>query len=81
MLHLEEAMAELRESFRSTKTRSAEWRKTQLRGLERLLQEKEREIYKALDEDLGKHHTEAYRDEARKSRRYPHVTFLIISVI
>ncbi|KAJ8648521.1 hypothetical protein MRB53_001544 [Persea americana] len=63
ILHLEEAMAELRESFRSTKTRSAEWRKTQLRGLERLLQEKEREIYKALDEDLGKHHTEAYRDE------------------
>lgn len=68
------------ERVSSRKTRSAEWRRTQPRGLQRLLQEKEREIYKALDEDLGKHHTEAYRDEARKSRISPILPFFFFLI-
>ena len=45
------------------RTRSLAWRQAQLRGLLRLLKEKEVEAFQALHKDLGKHHAEAYRDE------------------
>ncbi|XP_068658614.1 aldehyde dehydrogenase family 3 member F1-like isoform X2 [Aristolochia californica] len=63
VLHLEEKMKELRESFRIRRTRSAAWRRSQLEGLSRLLREKEGEIFRVLKEDLGKAPEEAYRDE------------------
>lgn len=63
LVHLEENMKELRECFRSRKTKSATWRRDQLEGLMSLLKEKESEIFKALKEDLGKPRAEAYRDE------------------
>ncbi|CAN6273730.1 unnamed protein product, partial [Urochloa humidicola] len=40
-----------------------EWRQAQLRGLVRLLEEKEEDIFDVLREDLGKHRAEAFRDE------------------
>ncbi|KAF6147756.1 hypothetical protein GIB67_006729 [Kingdonia uniflora] len=60
---LEEEVKELRESYRSRRTKSEVWRKSQLKGLLSLLNDKEEEIFKALFQDLGKHQVEAYRDE------------------
>uniref|UniRef100_A0ACD5ZJS6 Uncharacterized protein n=1 Tax=Avena sativa TaxID=4498 RepID=A0ACD5ZJS6_AVESA len=53
----------LREVYGSGRTRELAWRRSQLRGLLRLLTEKEEEIFDALRHDLGKHRTEAFRDE------------------
>ncbi|XXG52399.1 hypothetical protein AAC387_Pa03g0749 [Persea americana] len=69
LVHLEDNMEELRECFRSRKTKSAAWRRDQLEGLMRLLKEKESEIFKALKEDLGKPPAEAYRDEVGVVRK------------
>lgn len=62
-LCLGETVRELREAYEGGRTRSVAWRQAQLRGLLRLLQEKEAEAFQALRKDLGKHHAEAYRDE------------------
>ncbi|KAI3748271.1 hypothetical protein L6452_11248 [Arctium lappa] len=56
-------LKELRETFNSGKTREASWRRSQLHGILSLLKERESDIFKALNQDLGKHHVEAYRDE------------------
>ncbi|KAL8247340.1 hypothetical protein R6Q59_008556 [Mikania micrantha] len=56
-------LKELREVFNSGKTREASWRKSQLQGIISLFKERESDIFKALNQDLGKHHVEAYRDE------------------
>ncbi|PIA42769.1 hypothetical protein AQUCO_02000311v1 [Aquilegia coerulea] len=56
-------LKELRECFKSRKTRELNWRKTQLKGLLKFLHEKEEDICKALHQDLGKHNVEAFRDE------------------
>uniref|UniRef100_A0ACD5Z594 Uncharacterized protein n=1 Tax=Avena sativa TaxID=4498 RepID=A0ACD5Z594_AVESA len=53
----------LREVYRSGRTRELAWRRSQLKGIIRLLTEKEEEIFDALRHDLGKHRTEAFRDE------------------
>ncbi|XP_048231180.1 aldehyde dehydrogenase family 3 member F1 isoform X2 [Ricinus communis] len=63
MEKLEESLSEVRETFKSGKTRSAAWRKTQLKALIKLLKDNENEIFQALNQDLGKHPAEAYRDE------------------
>jgi hypothetical protein len=60
---LGETVRELREAYGGGRTRSLAWRQAQLRGLLRLLKEKEAEAFQALHKDLGKHHAEAYRDE------------------
>ncbi|XP_057954955.1 aldehyde dehydrogenase family 3 member F1-like [Malania oleifera] len=60
---LEREIEELRKTYRSGKTRDLCWRKAQLRGLLALLHEREEDIFKALKQDLGKHHVEAFRDE------------------
>ncbi|XVF62136.1 hypothetical protein PTKIN_Ptkin08bG0192800 [Pterospermum kingtungense] len=57
------AVAELRETFKSGRTRSVAWRKNQLRALIDLINENEDSIFKALHQDLGKHPVESYRDE------------------
>ncbi|KVI09439.1 Aldehyde dehydrogenase, C-terminal [Cynara cardunculus var. scolymus] len=56
-------LKELRDTFNSGKTREASWRRSQLHGIISLLKERESDIFKALKQDLGKHHVEAYRDE------------------
>uniref|UniRef100_A0A7N0UB83 Aldehyde dehydrogenase n=1 Tax=Kalanchoe fedtschenkoi TaxID=63787 RepID=A0A7N0UB83_KALFE len=60
---LEESLVVMRESFGRGKTRSAAWRKLQLNGILNLVGENEEMIFEALNEDLGKHPVEAYRDE------------------
>lgn len=59
----EQDLKELREVFNSGKTRELSWRKAQLKGILSILKEKENDIFKALNQDLGKHYVEAYRDE------------------
>lgn len=71
MESIEEGLEELRKCFRSGRTREASWRRSQLRRLLAFLEEKEHHICVALQQDLGKHYVEAYRDE---------VGFLIKSV-
>lgn len=58
-------MQEVRESGR---TKDLAWRRSQLRGLLRLLTEKEDDIFGVLHDDLGKHRAESYRDEVREIR-------------
>lgn len=60
---LEGELEELRETYNCGKTKEETWRRSQLKGLLTLLKEKEDDIFKALKQDLGKHHAEAYRDE------------------
>lgn len=63
LMRLEEELKEARETFKSGKTRSFAWRKSQLQALLRLILENEDEIFNVLKEDLGKHRVEAFRDE------------------
>ncbi|XP_059670810.1 aldehyde dehydrogenase family 3 member F1-like [Cornus florida] len=62
-VELEESLGELRQSFRSGRTRSASWRKAQLEAILKLITDNEDKIFKALQQDLGKHPVEAYCDE------------------
>ncbi|OEL15620.1 Aldehyde dehydrogenase family 3 member F1 [Dichanthelium oligosanthes] len=56
-------VGDLTEVYESGRTRDLEWRLSQLRGLVRLLEEKEEDIFDVLREDLGKHRGESFRDE------------------
>lgn len=60
---LDRSLAELHRTFRGGKTRGVEWRKSQLRAIIKLITENESQIFEALQQDLGKHPVEAYRDE------------------
>ena len=53
-------VARLRKTFASGRTRSIEWRKQQLRALERLMTENEPAIAAALEKDLGRAPFEAW---------------------
>lgn len=65
---LERDLDEMREYYRHGNTREASWRRSQLKGLLTLLEEKEGDIFKALMHDLGKHHVEAFRDEVHEMK-------------
>ncbi|KAI9109647.1 hypothetical protein K1719_019277 [Acacia pycnantha] len=60
---VEESLRELKDCFKSGRTRSVKWRKTQITALLQLLHDKEDAIFEALRQDLGKHPVESYRDE------------------
>lgn len=60
---LDGSLDELRQTFKSGRTRSVAWRKAQLRAILALIKDKEDLIFSALNQDLGKHPVEAYRDE------------------
>lgn len=60
---LDAELRELREYYYSGKTREASWRRSQLRGMLSLLNDREDDLLRALHQDLGKHPVEAYRDE------------------
>lgn len=62
-MEVEETVRELRQYFKTGKTKSVAWRKNQLQALLNLVHENEDAISKALYQDLGKHPVEAYRDE------------------
>jgi aldehyde dehydrogenase (NAD+) len=53
-------VAHLRETFATGRTRSLEWRRTQLRAIERMMAENESKIAAALAEDLGRKPFEAW---------------------
>ncbi|KAL6966460.1 aldehyde dehydrogenase (NAD(+)), partial [Sarracenia purpurea var. burkii] len=59
----EREVEELRETYRSGKTREALWRRSQLKALLKFLVEREGDIMQALQQDIGKHPVEAFRDE------------------
>lgn len=54
---------EVRKSFNSGKTRSYEWRLSQLKSIEKMVEEKEMEITEALHKDLSKPAFEAFISE------------------
>lgn len=56
-------MEELRQTFKTGKTKDVEWRKAQLKAIIKLLDDNQNKIFQALERDLGKHPVEAYRDE------------------
>lgn len=62
-MEVEETVRELGQYFKTGKTKSVSWRKNQLQALLDLVHENEDAISKALNQDLGKHPVEAYRDE------------------
>jgi aldehyde dehydrogenase (NAD+) len=55
-----QVVADLRRGFRTGRTRPVQWRLDQLRGIERLVDERESEIAAALAEDLGRSAVEAW---------------------
>jgi aldehyde dehydrogenase (NAD+) len=55
-----QVLADLRRVFRTARTRPVQWRLDQLRGIERLVDERESEIAAALAEDLGRSAVEAW---------------------
>ncbi|KAF8730947.1 hypothetical protein HU200_016822 [Digitaria exilis] len=59
----EEVVRELRASFAAGRTRPAEWRAAQLKGLIRMIEEKEADITAALHDDLSKPSMESYLHE------------------
>ncbi|XP_050227163.1 aldehyde dehydrogenase family 3 member F1-like [Mercurialis annua] len=73
MEKVEENLREVRETFRSGKTKSIAWRKSQLKALINLITENEAAMFDVLYQDLGKHPAESYRDEigvVSKSAKY-----------
>ncbi|MFF8938067.1 aldehyde dehydrogenase family protein [Streptomyces paradoxus] len=58
-----DVVARLRATFRTGRTKPAEWRTTQLRGLRDMLTENGTDMAAALNADLGKSATEAFRTE------------------
>ncbi|KAL4582670.1 hypothetical protein LXL04_007228 [Taraxacum kok-saghyz] len=57
------SVEELRQTFKSGKTRGVDWRKAQLRAILRLIEENEDNLFQLLQSELGKHPVESYRDE------------------
>lgn len=62
-IDLGKEIMEMRECYRKGNTKHVTWRRTQLKGLLSFLAEKEVEIFRALNLDLGKNYVEAFRDE------------------
>lgn len=54
---------ELQKSFKSGKTKSYEWRLSQLQSLRKMIEEREKDILEALYKDLSKPQLEAYVSE------------------
>lgn len=54
---------ELRKTFNSGKTKSYEWRISQLESISKMIDEKEKEIVEALHRDLSKPELEAFLSE------------------
>ncbi|OHV06882.1 aldehyde dehydrogenase family protein [Mycobacterium talmoniae] len=61
-------LAELRRVFATGRTRPLDWRLTQLRGIERFVDEREPEIAAALAEDLGRSPAEAWLGDVASSK-------------
>ncbi|QHO30776.1 Aldehyde dehydrogenase family 3 member [Arachis hypogaea] len=60
---LERDLSDMKAYFGTGKTKEASWRQSQLKALHKFLLENEDQIFKALNQDLGKPQVEAFRDE------------------
>lgn len=78
--NLERDLEGMREYYSQGKTKEASWRKSQLKGLLTLLKEKEEDIFKALNQDLGKHHVEAFRDEVSSACGEFSLTIIVLQL-
>lgn len=63
---VETAAAELRAVYSSGKTRTYEWRVSQLKAMLKIAIHHEKEFIEALSSDLGKHEHEAFLHEVRE---------------
>ncbi|RWV99301.1 hypothetical protein GW17_00037796 [Ensete ventricosum] len=70
----------LRQSFASGRTRSHEWRAAQLKGIARMIDEKESAIMAALHEDLAKPQMESYLHEVPESSSLKIAPTLLLDV-
>lgn len=61
-------VADLRRVFAAGRTRSLEWRQAQLRGIERMCEERETEIAEALATDLGRSAFEAWLGDVSSTK-------------
>jgi aldehyde dehydrogenase (NAD+) len=61
-------LADLRRVFATGRTRALEWRLEQLRGIERLVEEREAEIAAALADDLGRSPAEAWLGDVASTK-------------
>jgi aldehyde dehydrogenase (NAD+) len=61
-------LADMRRVFASDRTRPLQWRLDQLRGIERLVEERESEIAAALAEDLGRSTVEAWLGDVASTK-------------
>ncbi|XP_031389348.1 aldehyde dehydrogenase family 3 member H1-like isoform X2 [Punica granatum] len=59
---------ELRDSFKSGRTKSYDWRVSQLRGIEKMIEEREKDIIQALYMDLSKPELESFFSEISTSK-------------
>jgi aldehyde dehydrogenase (NAD+) len=75
------AVQQVRASFAAGRTRPAEWRAAQLRGVLRMAMEMEAEICGALHADLGKPETEAHVHEVGDARAASYPRNLLRSII
>lgn len=60
-------VTDMRKIFNKGKTKSYEWRVSQLEGILRMVEEKEQEIVRALYQDLSKPESEAFISEVLTS--------------
>lgn len=66
--HVAEVVADLRAVHAAGRTKDVRWRLRQLRGIERLLDEREDEIASALAEDLGRSRVEAWLGDVASAK-------------
>ena len=78
---LERELEELRETYRSGKTKEASWRRSQLKSLLTLLEEREEDILQALHQDIGKNPVESYRDEVVYTFIYIHLFIYVLALL
>jgi len=61
--HLDLLVKKQRDFFNSTQTFDIKWRKEQLKRLKKAIEQREEDIYQALQNDLGKNRVESYASE------------------
>lgn len=78
-------MKELRGSFNAGKTKSYEWRISQLKRIKKMIDEREKEIIEALQEDLSKPEYESFVAEVLHSLLFllslDHIIYLLSFVV
>ncbi|XP_057541599.1 aldehyde dehydrogenase family 3 member F1 [Amaranthus tricolor] len=69
IVNKEKILNELSQTFKSGKTKSYEWRKTQLKSLFKMVEEQENKCFQVLFDDIGKDKVEAFKDEVGPAKK------------